>query len=396
MTGTTTTPAAAEVAGKLEQLRGWLGQAGLPGVVLTGPGPVAWLTAGLEDPIERGAAVGLVWALVTLDAAVLITTNVELPRLAAEEAPDALGLTAVAVPWSDPDAPIRVAEELTGVPRTRLAADGHPAFGVDADDDLIGLRLCLGAGEQARLRLLGADTARVLEAAVAHWRPGEPDREISARIAAGLERAGVFPACLLVGGDERVERFRHPIPIGAPMRHHVMAVVVGSRAGLHVALTRFASAGPVAPGLAASYRAAQSVEARMLAACRPGARFGDVLDAGVAGYAEAGEPQAWRDHYQGGPVGYRQREWEIALDARASRWFSTPVQAGHAVAFNPSIAGGGKAEDTFLVGRDGLDCITDTGAWPVAPPAPGLSPRPQILDLSKGETLYDHSGERRA
>jgi Xaa-Pro dipeptidase len=395
MTSPTATRAA-EVAGKLQQVRGWLDEAGLAGVVLTGPGPVAWLTAGLEDPIERGAPVGVVWALVTPSAAVLITTNVELPRLQAEEALAALGLTAVAVPWAEPDAPIRVAEELAGAPRARLAADGHPAFGVDADDDLTALRLCLGAGEQARLRALGADTVRVLEAAVAAWRPGEPDRELSARVAEGLERAGVFPACLLVGGDERVERFRHPVAVGAPMRRHAMAIVVGARGGLHVALTRFAAAGPVAPALAASHRAAQAVEARMLAVCRPGATFGDVLDAGLAGYAAAGEPDAWRDHYQGGPVGYRQREWEIAPDQRASRWFSTPVLAGHAVAFNPSVAGGGKAEDTFLVGDDGLECLTDTGAWPVAPPAPGLPARPQILDLSKGEMLYDHPGERRA
>jgi antitoxin VapB len=387
---------AAEVAGKLRQVRGWLDEAGLAGVVLTGPGPVAWLTAGLEDPIERGAPVGLVWALVTPGDAVLITTNVELPRLQAEEAPGALGLTAVAVPWAEPDAPIRAAEELAGAPRARLAADGHPAFGVDADDDLTALRLCLGAGEQARLRTLGADTTCVLETAVAKWRPGELDRELSAHVAEGLERAGVFPACLLVGGDERVERFRHPVAVGAPMRRHAMAVVVGSRGGLHVALTRFAAAGPVAPALAASYRAAQAVEARMLAACRPGATFGDVFDAGLAGYAAAGEPDAWRDHYQGGPVGYRQREWEIAPDQRASRWFGTPVLAGHAVAFNPSVAGGGKAEDTFLVADGGLECLTDTGAWPVAPPAPGLPPRPQILDLSKGETLHDHPGERRA
>jgi antitoxin VapB len=395
MTGLAIAPAA-EVAGKLERVRIWLGEAGLAGVVLTGPGPLAWLTAGLEDPIERGAPVGLVWALVTPDAAVLITTGVELPRLLAEASPDALGLTAVAVPWWDPDGPVRAAEELAGAPRASLAADGHPAFGIDADDDLTALRLRLGTGEQARLRTLGAETARVLEAAVAAWRPGEHDRELSARIAEGLERAGIFPACLLVGGDDRVERFRHPVAVGAPMRRQAMAVVVGTRGGLHVALTRFATAGPVAPALAASYRAAQIVEARMLAACRLGAAFGDILDAGLAGYAEVGEPEAWRDHYQGGPVGYRQREWEIAPHQRASRWFTAPVLAGHAVAFNPSVAGGGKAEDTFLVGRDVLECLTDTGAWPVSPPAPGLPPRPQILDLSKGETLYDHSGERRA
>jgi antitoxin VapB len=387
---------AAEVAGKLRRVRGWMDGAGVAGVVLTGPGPLAWLTAGLEDPIERGAAVGLVWALVTPSAAVLVTTGVELPRLEAEEPLAALGLAAVAVPWSDADAPIRAAEELAGVPRAQLASDGHPAFGVDADDDLTALRLRLGGAEQERLRALAGDTARVLEAAVAAWRPGEPDRALAARIAGELERAGVFPACLLVGGDERVERFRHPVPVGAPMDRLAMAVVVGARDGLHVALTRFAAAGPVAPALAASYRSAQVVEARMLAACRPGATFGDVLDAGRAGYAEVGEPEAWRDHYQGGPVGYRQREWEIAPDQRESRWFAAPVEAGHAVAFNPSVAGGGKAEDTFLVGADGLECLTDTGSWPLTSPAPGLPARPQILDLSKGEQLHDHPGERRA
>ncbi|MCZ4491072.1 MAG: hypothetical protein JWP53_1, partial [Conexibacter sp.] len=158
---------AAEVADKLRRVRGWMDGAGVAGVVLTGPGPLAWLTAGLEDPIERGAAVGLVWALVTPSAAVLVTTGVELPRLEAEEPLAALGLAAVAVPWWDADAPIRAAEELAGVPRAQLASDGHPAFGVDADDDLTALRLRLGGAEQERLRALAGDTARVLEAAVA-------------------------------------------------------------------------------------------------------------------------------------------------------------------------------------------------------------------------------------
>lgn len=382
---------AAEVAAKVAQVRAHLADRGWPAVVLTHPGSVAWLTAGFEDPIERGAPTGMVWAVVTADRAALVTTNVELPRLEAEAELAVLGLEVVAARWWAPDALVAAAEEVAGAPRTALAGDGHPALGVDTADALTALRLVLGAGEQERLRALAADTARALEAAVAAWRPGERDLDLSARVAGNLERDGIFPACLLVGGDDRVERFRHPVAIGAPMHRHAMAVVVGARHGLHVAVTRFVAAGAPEPSVADAHRAAHVVEARMLAACTPGTTYGAVMEAGRAGYEEVGASEAWRDHYQGGPVGYRQREFEIAPDQLDSLWFAAPVAAGHAVAFNPSIAGGGKAEDTFLVGPDGLECLTDTGAWPVGSPAPGLPPRPQILDLSNGETLHHHS-----
>lgn len=388
--------AAAEVAAKLAQVRALLAAQDRPGVVLTHPGSLAWLTAGLEDPIERGAPTGLVWALVTADRATLLTTEVELPRLRAEWPLDDLGLDAVAVPWSAPDGLVAAAEEAAAAPRAALAADGHPAFGTDASDALTALRLTLTAPEQDRLRALATDTARALESAVAAWEPGERDLDLAAAIAGNLERAGIFPACLLVGGDDRVERFRHPVAIGAPMHRHAMAVAVGARGGLHVALTRFASAGPADPGLAAAHRAAHEVEARMLAACVPGTTYGAVMEAGSEAYISVGAPGAWREHYQGGPVGYRQREFEIAPGQRDSPWFATPVAAGHAVAFNPSVRGGGKAEDTFLVGPSGLECLTDTGAWPVAPPAPGLPPRPVVLDRRAHTTLYDNSGKRHA
>jgi Xaa-Pro dipeptidase len=387
--------AAEAVAVKLAAVRALLAQRGWPGVVLTHPGSVAWLTDGLEDPIERGAASGLAWVLVTPARATVVTTNVELPRLAAEWPIDALGLDAVTAEWFAPDGLTRAAEQ-AAAPATRddLAADGHPGFGLDAADALTALRLTLSHAEQDRLRALAGDAARALESAVAAWRPGDRDLDLSAAIASALEADGIFPACLLVGGDDRVERFRHPVATGAPMRRHAMAVVVGARQGLHVALTRFASATTPSPGLASAHAAAHRVEAEVLAACTPGTTYGAVLAAAAEAYTMVGAPGAWREHYQGGPVGYRQREFEIAPGQDDGPWAATPVAVGHAVAFNPSVAGGGKAEDTFLVGPDGLEWLTDTGAWPVAPPAPGLPPRPQILDLSHPEMLYDNPGRR--
>ena len=90
----------------------------------------------------------------------------------------------------------------------------------------------------------------------------------------------------------------------------------------------------------------------MLAACAAGTTYGDVLlGRSTRAYADAGHPGAWREHYQGGPVGYRQREFEIVPTQTESRWFDTAIEVGHALAWNPSVAGGGKAEDTYLVGQ---------------------------------------------
>ena len=202
---------------------------------------------------------------------------------------------------------------------------------------------------------------------------------MQARVAAGLEAKGAFAACLIVGGDDRVERFRHPLAAGAPVRRLLMAVVVAERHGLHVAATRFASAGPLADGVRSARRAASDVERAVLEASKPGATYGDALTALADGYASAGHPGASGEHYQGGPIGYRQREFEIVPSQVESRWFGTPISAGTALAWNPSVAGGGKCEDTYLVEDDGLRRLTVSGDWPLE------DERPAVLDIVSGE-----------
>jgi hypothetical protein len=50
------------------------------------------------------------------------------------------------------------------------------------------------------------------------------------------------------------------------------------------------------------------------------------------------------------------------------------------VAWNPSLPGGAKDEDTYLLGADGPELVTATGAWPLADDA-GL-PRPAVLEAA--------------
>src|SRR5579859_6375831 len=86
----------------------------------------------------------------------------------------------------------------------------------------------------------------------ARSRSGGPasDLDIQARCAALIESAGADAPVLIVGGDDRVRAYRHPMAVGAPVADLAMVVVVARRAGLHVALTRFATAGRVDPDYA--------------------------------------------------------------------------------------------------------------------------------------------------
>src|SRR6202042_1922826 len=153
---------------------------------------VAWACGGIAPPVDRTAAVDLVWAVVTADgAAALITTTVEADRIRDEYGPAAHGFSELAVvPWQAPAGFVTAAESLTGAPAARLASDGHPAFGLDASDDLIGLRLALSAPEREDLADLGQAAAAALQSALIDWRPGERDLDIQARCAAELEAAG--------------------------------------------------------------------------------------------------------------------------------------------------------------------------------------------------------------
>ena len=100
----------AEVAAKLDRVRGWLAGSGYGAALFTTQPGVAWVTGGLEDRVVRNEEPALVWALVTETAAFLITTNIEQPRVAAEENLATFELHAV--PWCSAGGLAEVAESL--------------------------------------------------------------------------------------------------------------------------------------------------------------------------------------------------------------------------------------------------------------------------------------------
>lgn len=348
----------------VERVRALLAAHECDAVVLTCPETIAWLTDGANAPIDRGAGVDVVWAVVTPMSCSLITTEVEHERLVTEALAGRDGFAdVVSVPWWDEQEFVDAARTIAG--GSVVAADGHPAFDLDLDEALTEARLVLTQPQRDEIAALGRDAAEALQTALLDWVPGESDRAVQARVVAHLEQLGADTPVVIVGGDDRVARYRHPIAVGAPMNSLVMAVVVARRSGLHVAATRMASRGAPAHDLLSRLERVRRIESRVLDATAPGSTYGDVLGVLDSAYTDEGYAGEWRRHYQGGPIGYQQREFEISPAQRDSFWGRLPVEAGHAVAWNPSVAGGAKVEDTYLVDANSRVRITDAPGWPV-------------------------------
>jgi len=357
----------------LERIRALLRDRDLTGVVLTRPGAVSWAGGAMNPPIDRTASEDVVWLAVGAETVAVITTTVERDRIEAELLP--AGADLVAVPWWDPELLVSAASEALGAAAADLGSDGHRGFGVDLEHELTAARLVLSAAEQDELRALGADAAGAVEHALRNWRPGALDTEVAAEIVGRVEAGGGDAPVVIVGADARVQRFRHPLARGVPTERLVMAVLVARRHGLHVALTRYAASGPTAE-LDLQLAAVRRIHRRALESGRPGRSYGQLYGALDAAYREAGHAEAWQGHYQGGPIGYGQREFELAPCQTGSPWWPVPIAAGAALALNPSLPGGAKDEDTFLITEAGPELMTTTNDWPVAdeinPPRPAI------------------------
>jgi antitoxin VapB len=129
----------------------------------------------------------------------------------------------------------------------------------------------------------------------------------------------------------------------------------------------------------AHHRAACAVEAAMIAATAPGTSWESVLKVGQRAYGEAGYPDEWKLHWQGGPIAYNSREYDVVPGTRTG---AAAIILGSAFAWNPTVQGG-KSEDTFILTDSGARPVSNTTDWPeltIETPAGALA-RPAILAL---------------
>ena len=337
-------------------------RAGATALVATTPATVRWLLCGRGRPVDDTSAHAAYTVVLTPDRAFALFADIETSRVEAEERLDELGYEPSSYPRYDGPA-----ETLA-----RLLHDGS-VTDAELEPALAPHRRELDEDERDRYRRAGADAADAMRAALPQVRPDQTELEAAAVLAAEARRRGLVPAVVLVGGEQRQPLHRHRLPTDARVGRHALLAFTAQRKELHVSMTRLVSFGPPPADLERLVRAAAEVDARLLAASTPGSPLSEVFEAGADAYAAQGFPEEWRRHHQGGLTGYKGREVFGAPQEQ------TPVPSSAAVAWNPSIGGGAKSEDTALVQPGGVEVVTRTPELPEVQTS-GL-PRPGIVEL---------------
>jgi Xaa-Pro aminopeptidase len=349
----------AEIDEKQARLVTMIKDAGLGGVLLATHHNIAWLTGGRSNRVDASREAGTQRLLVTADGRRFVLANaIEMPRLR-DEVLAGLGFEPIEYAWADDQDP----SYSVGAARTIIG--GASPIGADwllpdtapSEARIARVRVLLTNAEVDRYRKLGNDCGIVVGDVCRRLRPGEDEREIAATVMLALTAISARAIVLLVGADDRIGRYRHPVPTATKWERVVLVAVCAERDGLVACLSRIVATKTAPADLEARTRATASVFARLLDASRPGATGAHLFTTAADGYRAAGYQDEEKLHHQGGATGYRAREWVAHPRSQET------VQARQALAWNPSITGT-KIEDTALVVDDRVEVITSTPGWP--------------------------------
>src|SRR5918993_5793446 len=317
-------------------LRELMDKHGVGALLLSTPANFAWYTGGADNRVDHGDPVGVASVLVTMDDAYILTNNIEAPRMREEQTQE---MEVVEQPWHEESTALLW--DLTG--GGGVGTDFPSTTGPDLSAEISPLRYVLDEDAIEDYRRLGEDTVQAMSE-TANFVSSETDEfEAAAELSAACLRRGMYAPVLLAASGERLVRNRHPIPYGGPLGKQSMLVVCAERGGLFVSLTRMIYFQGPDPQTARRQQACEEVLRRMREeATRQGRTLAQAFEDCRRFYAEAGYPEGWQHHHQGGMTGYASREIIATPTAQQE------IEMGQAFAWNPSLEAA-KAEDTFIL-----------------------------------------------
>ena len=188
----------------------------LGGVLLNAQHNFAWLTGGKSSGINLSVESGSCFLFVRRDGKkFVLANNIEMQRLLTEEI-SAEEFEPIEFNWE--------AEKSSGDfvferAKSLLAENGeivsdlplHPK--IRAIENLVApCRFSLTEAEMQRYRKLGKDAGKALGQIFRKIEPGETELEIARKVKDALAVYRINSVVTLVGADERIEKFRHPLP----------------------------------------------------------------------------------------------------------------------------------------------------------------------------------------
>ena len=333
---------------RIEPLRELMKAKGLDAFVVRRNPNLAWAIAGRAHvPTTIDAA--CFDLIITQDSATAVTNVVEAPRLIAEELPNEVIVKTVK--WSEG----RDAQLPTGA---KVGSDQPGGDRLDLGTEVEMMRASLIASEVERFKEICIDAAVALGNAMKQVESTDREIDVAGLISHSLWQADLEVAFLGVAGQERVSKFRHPLPTDTVIGNRVSASICAKRKGLVASVTRIVTFGHVTDSIINDYTSIFKVEAALLDATVVGKAFSEPINAAIAAYPANGfDADEWTKHHQGGPTGFLPRDWP------ANQATTRLIAQNQPIAWNPT-GKGWKAEDTILATTSGVKLLTNDPDWP--------------------------------
>ncbi len=323
------------------------------GIILSTLTNFLWFTGGRRNQIIKNADTSLVHLVITKNKRYLLSTKSDADRIMDEELGD-LGFELVLYDWyrhSFLDAMDKIG--LKGV----IGCDFHHEKFPNIEEDLKRLRVSLSDFEVGRVKDLCKEYTQLLTDFCLNLKPGVTETELAAALHYCCEKKNIFPFVLMVGSDERIFKYRHPIATNKKVEKYVLIATAVEREGINVSLSRSVYFGKIPDELKKKQSVVNIIEATYFAHSVPGTPLKDLFAIGKAAYARLGYPNEWANHTQGGIVGYTPREFLVTQDSEIK------IGINNLLGWNPTVRGV-KAEDFILVKKDGIEQLTIDPRWP--------------------------------
>ena len=343
---------------RIEKLRELAEKNGLESIVLRRNPNLAWAIGGrVHVPLTLDLA--CFDLIITASEVRAITNAIEAPRLAAEEF-DSTIVVEIVNWWEGRDSKLptgaNVGCDQPGSDRKELSAE------------IERLRQSLVLEDVQRFRSVCQDAAIALGSAIKSAETSDREIDVTARIANALWQRNLELVFIGVAGEDRVRKFRHPLPTDAIVGNRVVASICARRKGLIASVTRIVTFNEEPTD---SYRNILEVESAIFDATIVGAKFSEPVEAAITAYPKFGFVEdEWTKHHQGGPTGYAPRDWP------ANRQSGQLILENQPIAWNPT-GNGWKTEDTILATSKGVEILSLDPAWPTLTVGGRL--RPDVL-----------------
>ncbi len=342
-----------EIEIKEERLRRFLDEQGYDSLIVARRDNIAWLTGGGEAVSDRMSPYSPLYLVVTPDAKYAVGYTMDLPRTMDDEFAG-LDYEPRSIPTFGRAIEAIALELAVGRPCADV-----PFLGVDdVSEQIVDLYWPYTPAEMARYEANARQCAAILTE-LGNWvEPGMTERQAFARMWGLFVEHGFSGRYMWVGSDERIAKYRHPVPSDEPIENVVLFAPTAVKGGLPVLLTRMVTFGDPPEDIRRRYDAVTTMQAAMLSKTQPGARLKPLFDAMMGLFEEMGYPADRTRHFHGGPVHYGGSDSARMQDPDAV------VQANSSYTYYLTITGV-KSEDLILVDDERTWLASVDGQWPM-------------------------------